>query len=325
MTAFLGIGLGLLFALIFVAPLVVPLPPLRGVVPPEELAPEGGEFHPVGGVRVYLERRGTGTPAFVLLHGFGGSAFSWREVLPALGTRGTAVAFDRPGFGLTERPLRWEGPSPYGPDFQVSLTAGLMDRLGIGRAVLVGHSAGAGVALGVALDRPERVAALVLVAPAVGTGPPLPPWARALLATPQARRVGPLFLRRVEGELRGALRQAWHNPQRITPEIEAGYARPLRAENWDRGLWEVLLASRPVPLLPRLPELRVPVLVVVGEDDRLVAPERGVELASRIPGAELVVLPECGHLPQEERPAEFLRALEAFLLRHGLLHPGGRP
>lgn len=322
MTAALGIGLGLLFALLFVAPLVVPLPPLRDVVPPEELAPEGGEFLPVGGVRVYLERKGSGDPAFVLLHGFGGSAFSWREVLPALGSWGTAAAFDRPGFGLTERPLRWEGPNPYGPEFQLSLTAGLMDRLGIGRAVLVGHSAGAGVALGVALAHPERVAALVLVAPAVGIGNPLPPWARALLATPQVRRLGPLFLRRVAGDLRAALRQAWHHPERVTPEVEEGYARPLRARGWDRGLWEVLLASRPLPLLERLPELRVPVLVVVGDDDRLVPPERGKELAARIPGAELAVLSACGHLPQEERPGEFLAALETFLLRHGLLREG---
>ncbi|MCX7751203.1 MAG: alpha/beta hydrolase, partial [Candidatus Bipolaricaulota bacterium] len=175
------------------------------------------------------------------------------------------------------------------------------------------------VALGVALEHPERVAALVLVAPAVGFGNPLPPWVRALLATPQARRLGPLLLRRVEGGLPDALRRAWHDPGRVTPEVEAGYARPLRAKDWDRGLWEVLLASRPGPPLPRLSELQVPVLVVVGDDDRLVSPERGRELAARIPGAELVVLSACGHLPQEERPAEFLAALEAFLLRHGII------
>ncbi len=324
MTAGLGIALGIGLVLLLVAPLVVPIPPPRGTLPPEELAPGGGEFLPVGGVKVYVERAGGGEPGFLLLHGFGGSTFSWREVLPALARWGTAVAYDRPGFGLTERPLRWDGPSPYGLEFGVKLSEGLLDHLGLDRAVVMAHSAGAVVGLELALQRPVRVSALVLVAPAVGLGSPLPPPIRALLATPHARRLGPVLLRRVARGVPEALRQAWHDPGGVTPDVEAGYLLPLRARDWDRGLWEVLLAARPTPLHERLRELKAPVLVVTGDDDRLVSPDRARELAARIPGAELVVVPRSGHLPMEERPAEFLAAVEAFLVRHGLLG-GARP
>ncbi len=85
----------------------------------------------------------------LLLHGFAASTFSWREVLPALGQLGRTVAFDRPAFGLTERPMpeSWQGDwtrqNPYPASAQVDLTVGLMDQLGIDQAVLVGNSAAA--------------------------------------------------------------------------------------------------------------------------------------------------------------------------------------
>jgi len=319
----LGIAFGVLLGLVFVLPLLVPLPPLRGTVPPEELADPEGRFAEVGGVRVHFKVAGDGDPGFVLLHGFGASTFSWREVLVPLGERGTAVAFDRPGFGLTERPRRWTGINPYSPEAQVALTLGIMDELGLRKAVLVGHSAGAGVAVATALAHPERVVALVLVAPAVGMGSAFPPWLRALLATPQGRRIGPLFVRRIAAQGEEILRRSWHDGSRITPEVVAGYRLPLRAQDWDRALWEVTLAARPVPLLDRLPELSIPVLVITGEEDRLIPSEASRRLAARIPGAELVLLPACGHLPHEERPAEFLAAVRSFLDRHGL-RPWGR-
>lgn len=316
MTA-LGIALGILLALLVVAPLLVPIPPLRETVPPEELADPDSSFVEVAGVRVHFKAAGEGEPGFVLLHGFGASTFSWREVFPSFSSWGRTVAFDRPGFGLTSRPLRWQGLNPYSPEAQVALTVGLMDSLGMRKTILVGHSAGAGVAVHTALAHPERVAALILVAPAVGMGSPLPPWLRALMATPQARRLGPVFVRRIAVQGEEILRRSWHDPSRITPEVLAGYRRPLQAQDWDRALWELSLAARPVPLLPRLEELRIPVLVVTGDDDRIVPLEASRRLADRIPGAQLTVIPSCGHLPHEERPAEFLAAVEAFLRAHG--------
>ncbi len=251
----------------------------------------------------------------VLLHGFGASTFSWREVLAPLGQSRLVIAFDRPGFGLSERPLPPfpDDTNPYRQTAQAELTAALLDALGIEQAVLVGNSAGGTVALLTALEYPDRVAALVLVDAAVYTGGGSPAWIRPLLRLPQVRRLGPLFVRQIDRWGRDLLDLAWLDPTKIAPEILAGYSIPLQAENWDRALGELNLASEELHLASRLGEIRVPVLVITGDDDRIVPTAESIRLASEIPGAELVVIPECGHLPQEECPAAFLDAVESFL------------
>lgn len=314
------IVLGVLLVILLVGPFLVPVPPLEGTVPPEQLADPDSRFIEVNGITVHYKMAGSGRPALVLLHGFAASTFSWREVIGPLSEVGTVVAFDRPGFGLTERPMpgEWEGRSPYAPEAQADLTVGLMDALGIEQAVLVGNSAGGTTALLTALTDPERVEALVLVDPAIYVGGGTPGWLRPLVNTPQMRHLGPLLARQIRDWGVDFGRSAWHDPSKLTPEIWEGYAQLLRVENWDRALWEVTRASRPLGLEKRLGEVRVPVLVITGDDDRIVPTEQSVRLAGEIPGAQLAVIPECGHVPQEECPGPFLEAVETFLqhIRH---------
>jgi pimeloyl-ACP methyl ester carboxylesterase len=242
-------------------------------------------------------------------------------VMGPLADSHTVAAFDRPGFGLTERPLpgEWQGPSPYSPEAQAGLTVALMDALGIDRAVLVGNSAGGTVAVLTALTYPERVQALILVDPAIyGRGMQLPGVVRWLLSTPQARRLGPLFVRSIRSWGLEFARSAWHDPSKITDAIWAGYTKPLQAENWDRGLYEVTLASRSLGLDKQLNKVQVPALVITGDDDRIVPTEQSIRLAGELPDAQLVVVPNCGHVPQEECPDPFLAAVNAFLA--GLPH-----
>lgn len=307
------IVLGVLLVVLLVGPFLVPVPPLEGTVPPEQLADPDSRFIEVNGITVHYKMAGSGRPALVLLHGFAASTFSWREVIGPMSEGGTVVAFDRPGFGLTERPLRWTGRNPYNPEVQADLTVGLMDALGIERAVLVGNSAGGTTALLTALTYPERVEALVLVDPAISVRGMTPAWLRPFLNTPQMRHLGPLLARQIREWGVDLGRSAWHDPSKLTPEIWEGYAKLVRVENWDRALWEVTRASRPLGLERRLGEVQVPVLVITGDDDRLIPPEQSIRLAGEIPGAQLVVIPECGHVPQEECPGPFLEAVETFL------------
>lgn len=307
------IALGGLLIVLLVGPLLMPIPPLEGTVPPEELADPDSRFVEVNGLRVHYKIAGSGRPAFLLLHGFGASTFSWRAVLEPMGKWGTVVAFDRPGFGLTERPTRWEGPSPYRLEAQADLTVGLMDALGIERAILIGNSAGGYVALLTALTYPERVEALILVSAAIYGVGGTPDWARPLVNSPQMRRLGPFLVRFLRDWSDDIVRATWHDPTRITPEILEGYAKPLRTENWDQALWEIVVASRPLGLEKRLDEVRLPVLVITGDSDRLVPPSQSARLAGEIPGARLAILPQCGHVPQEECPEPFLKAVEEFL------------
>ena len=308
--------LGVLLLLVLVVPLLIPIPSLEGTVPVEQLADPDSRFADLNGIKVHYKVAGEGRPAVVLLHGFAASLFSWREVIGPLAESHTVVAFDRPGFGLTERPLpgEWEGQSPYSPEAQADLTVALMDELGIDRAVLVGNSAGGTVAALTALRYPERVEALVLVDPAIYQGGmQFPGVVRWLLSTPQARRLGPLFVRSIRDWGLEFGRSAWHDPSKITDEIWDGYTKPLQAENWDKGLYEVTLASRSLGLDKRLNEIQVPVLVFTGDDDRIVPTEQSIRLAGELSNAELALAPNCGHVPHEECPEFFLAVVNRFL------------
>ncbi|CAM0950444.1 unnamed protein product [Alopecurus aequalis] len=158
---------------------------------PEALADPDSSFYEINGVRVHhkvcahddsgdqssdsdptVARTQTGRPV-VLLHGFGASVFSWSRVMRPLAriARAKVLAFDRPAFGLTSR-ADWPGDdtkplNPYSMAFSAMATLSFIDQLGVGKAVLVGHSAGGPVAVEAYFEAPERVAALVLVAPAI--------------------------------------------------------------------------------------------------------------------------------------------------------------
>jgi len=304
--------LAVLLLLLLVGPFLIPVPPLANTLPVRELAEADSQFMELNGLTVHYKQTGTGEPALILLHGFAASVYSWREVMEPLTAYGRVVAFDRPAFGFTERPLNWSGPNPYSAEAQVDLTIALMDSLGIERAVLVGNSAGGTVAVQTALAYPERVAGLILISPAVYGGGGSPGWIRPLLATPQINRLGPLLVRNIQERGLDFGRSAWHNPDLITAEMWAGYTKPLQAENWDRGLWLLTRTSRASNLAERLDEITVPVLLVTGDDDRIVPTAQTVRLAEELPGATLLVIPACGHVAHEECPAPFLAAVADF-------------
>ncbi len=304
--------LGLLAALWF-GPFLIPIPPLPDVQPVGALADPDSEFIQLDGIAVHYKRAGAGQPALVLLHGFGASLYSWRTVTPALAEDHAVYAYDRPAFGLTERPVDWEGENPYGLAANLARLAALLDFWGVEQAVLVGNSAGGTLALEFALAYPERVAALVLVSPALGGGGG--PYARFdfLFNLPQMNRLGQLLVRGIADSGMDILESAWHDPTRQPPDTTALYRKPLQAENWDVGLWQFTRAAQPSDLPDRLGLISQPTLVITGDDDRIIPTESSIAAAGQIPGAQLVVIPACGHVPQEECPDEFLAAVQAFL------------
>lgn len=315
------IGLTLLIAIIIllvVGPLVVPVPELEDTVPPADLVDPDSLFIEVNGIDIHYKDAGQGKKNFILLHGFGASLFTWHRVFDQFKTYGRVIAFDRPAFGLTERPLVWEGDNPYSPDFQVRLVIGLMDRLNIEQAILVGNSAGGKIALETAIAHPDRIQALILVDAAVYAGGGAPQWIVPLLNTPQLERIGPLIARQIQKRGDQFIRSAWHDPSLITTKILEGYKKPLRAENWDKALWELTLASTESDLENQLDRVRMPALVISGDDDRIVPTQQSIRLAEEIKGASLSVLENCGHVPHEECPLDFFKAIENFLQEFNL-------
>ncbi len=304
----------IVLVIVLIGPFLVPVPPLEGIRPLAELADPDSQFIEINGLSVHVKTMGQGEPVFVLLHGFGASLDSWHEVMEPLGQFGTVIAFDRPAFGLTERPLTWEGQNPYGSEAQVALVFGLLDHFGIEKAILVGNSAGGTVSMQVALANPERVSALILVDPAVYNGGGAPGWVRPLLATPQMRRLGPLVARQIQTRGPELIEMAWHNPDQLDAETIEMYQKPLQVENWDKALWEFTLASRPSGLADRLGDLTLPTLVITGDDDRIVPTKDSIRLSRELPNAELVIVASAGHVPHEERPEAFLDAVLNFVL-----------
>jgi pimeloyl-ACP methyl ester carboxylesterase len=317
-----GLGITVLVLLLIVlgGPFLVPVPPLTDTVPAEQLADPDSKFVEINGLTVHYKTAGEGEPVFILLHGFGASLFSWHAVMEPLSQYGTVIAFDRPAFGLTERPMTWEGESPYSPQAQVDLLLGLLDHFNVERAILVGNSAGGTVAMNFYLQHPDRVQALILVDPAVYEGGGGPSWLRPFYNTPQMNHLGPLFVRSIQSSGMDLIKTAWYDPAKITQATRDGYTRPLKADNWDRALWYFTAASQVSDLPQRLGEFTLPVLVITGDTDKIVPIANSIQLAGELPNAALVVIPQAGHVPHEEQPGLFMQAVDEFLRQ--TLNPG---
>ena len=287
-------------------------------LPHRTLAGDDSRFARFGGVDVHhrVTDMATGMPV-VLLHHFYGSVATWRHVFAALANEACLLAHDRPGFGLTERLPRSRWPragSPYTRAASASITLELMDAAGIDKAVLVGASSGGTSALETYALAPDRVRALVLVAPAIigDVGPP--DAVRPLMRTPVGRFVGGRIIRRFAGPIdRDRISRSWYDPSRATDADVEAYAKPLRVDDWARGLWEVFAAEGAPKLASLLSHIEVPTLVVSGDSDPVVSPTSSRRTAAAIPGADYLEIPHCGHTPHEERPDQFVALLRDFL------------
>lgn len=294
---------------LLIGPFLIPVRPAQGI-PPGELGDADSRFVQVNAIDLHYKEYGEGEQALILLHGFGASLFSWRDVMEPLAAEHTVIAFDRPAFGLTQRPMQWEGETPYSQKAQVELTIALLDELGLESAVLIGHSAGGAVAVQTALEHPDRVDALVLVAPALeGRNQGL---TQLLLNIPQVRRLGPLFVRVAATRGVDVVRMAWHDKDTLNDEVLDGYTKPLQAENWDRALWEFARAAGSENLQSRLEELTMPVQIITGDADKIVHPQASIA-AAQVLGVEPVIFQYCGHLPHEEYPDIFIQTVTDFL------------
>ena len=237
----------------------------------------------------------------VLVHGIAGSAILWQANLSAIGARHKVFAVDLPGHGRSGKP-----GGRYDIDLFTRSLLGFLDACGLERVVLAGHSLGGHACLKLALERPERVAKLVLIDPG-GLGPGID--------------LG--FLKKVlAGVTREAtetmLRGLFANPAMVNRSmVEATFDALSRP-----GAWEAVRSAveSAVPrgiqvesLAERLPELRIPVLIAWGAKDAVIPPAQGMEAHTALPGAELWVAEHAGHCPQIEAASEFNERLLAFL------------
>ena len=313
---------GLIVVLFLTVPFLIPIEPV-GTKTPRDLAGPDSQFLQVRGVEVHFQERlwnnqssgsqvSAPVPLQILLHGFGASVFSWREVIDPLAAFGPVVAFDRPAFGLTQRVLTWNGLNPYSVEMQLEIIEAFRQRAGVDQVILHGNSAGGSIAFRYALAYPERVAGLVLISPAVYAGGGAPGFLRPLFGLPQMNRLGPLLARQIAQSGDDFLGSSWYNPDLITQEIFQGYRAPLEIRDWDKSLWEFTKASRSGDLAEMVATINQPTLVITGDTDRIVPTEQSIRLAGEMPNAQLVIVPQSGHLAHEETASEFLQAVQDF-------------
>lgn len=317
--------------IIFILPLLVPLPPVG--VEAATLADPGGFFIEVDGLSTYvLEKGGKDNPSILLLHGWGASTFSWREQMTPLAEAGfRVIAFDRPPYGLS---AKTGANIPYSPSALADFTARVMDTLGIQQAILVGQSQGGGVTGYLAVKYPARVEKLVFVSGAlrptddpqpatggnnrVGGALGLPPVVNSLLGFPSFSRWAQIGIRAfvTPSFSTNILKTAYHDPSFMTPEIAEGYSRQLQVVGWDEALLNQLRGSafQPEPITAaQISGISVPVMIAWGEDDTWVPISVGERLHELLPNATYITYPNVGHLPHEEAAEAFNEDVLAFL------------
>lgn len=241
---------------------------------------------------------GTASNPVLLLHGQPGSARDWDTVRAAIGDRARSVAVDRPGWDGATRPLDLVG--------NAAAVIRTLDAVGAARATVVGHSLGAAVAAWLATEHPDRVAALVLAAPAANCASLnrldeilATPFLGSALTTSVFAALG-LALRV------GGVRRSLTRRFALSDAYLRGYARTLiNPPTWHSFVVEQRMLVRELPTLEaRLETISAPTTIVTGTADRVVSPASMRRLRTQIPGARLVELQRASHLLLQERPRE---------------------
>jgi phosphatidylglycerol lysyltransferase len=269
----------------------------------EHAYPPTGAFLSVEGTRLHYVRRGSG-PAVVALHGSDGSLLDYADtVLETLRHEFEVIAFDRPGHGYSEGPYRAFAT----PEVQLRLLHAAVCRLGLVRPLLVGHSWSGLLVMMYALDYPNEVSGLTLLAPWVAppSFPPMP-----LLYAPRIPLLGELSLWTVHRLFKGAIIHYYLREAFLPEPVPPAYARQsvacwLRWPRMVKVFSRENTADRPAlrAYSKSYGDVAVPVTIVAGQDDRIVSTVDHAEWLHRLlPASDLVVLPHTGHQLLHTRP-----------------------
>jgi pimeloyl-ACP methyl ester carboxylesterase len=260
----------------------------------------------VDGLKVYYKETGPqGAPALLLLHGFGSSLQAWDDWSLKLEQKYRLIRLDLPGFGLT-------GASPandYSEEKDLAILTHFVDKLGLEKFSVVGHSMGGKMAWSLAASQPERVQALVLMAPDgfpetkdIGTKPYEVPAIMGLI-----KFVLPKYL------VRKSIEPAFSDADALNDALVNRYFDMLRAPGVRGAILERSNQTIYTDPVPRLKAIKAPTLLIWGEQDQMIPSTNAQSYANILSNSTTVLVPKLGHLLQEEQPEKGLAAVMQFL------------
>ncbi len=261
----------------------------------------------------YQDSGSPDAPAVLLLHGFGSSLQTWDAWTPQLALKFRVIRLDLPGFGLT-------GESPtqnYSEGQDLATLVGFVNKLNLSSYSVVGHSMGGKMAWSLAAAQPDRVKALVLMAPDGFS--PQAQWGTKPYEVPAV--MGLMKYALPKYFVRGFLDAAYADPQGVTDQTVTRYHDMLRAPGVRTAILDRADQTVSTDPIPRLKQIKAPPLLLWGEQDQMIPSSNAASYAAVMPHARTVVLPKLGHVLQEEQPEIGLAKVDAFLSAHVLASP----
>ncbi|HMT06906.1 MAG TPA: alpha/beta hydrolase [Pyrinomonadaceae bacterium] len=270
------------------------------------------KFITVDGIRVHYQEFGdAAAPPMLLIHGYTASVYVWKTVAPIFADAGyRVIAVDLVGYGYSEKPSWFD----YSIQSQARMLSRFLERLGIGRTVVVGSSYGGAVALNLTLDNAEKVEKLVLVDAVINDDQKNHPILRLAAIPGIGEALTPFlcdsrFFHRIR--MNGTLAKANH--QMITPERIDSVIRPLAAADGHRSVlatsrnWDANRLEQDAHLINQ------PTLIIWGDSDSVIPIENGYKLHDSILNSRFVIFNQCGHVPQEEKSEMFTELVTEFV------------
>jgi pimeloyl-ACP methyl ester carboxylesterase len=258
------------------------------------------------GVRIHYKETGSKeAPAILLLHGFGASLQTWDAWADSLSSNYRVIRPDLPGFGLSGA----RADQNYSEAADLAALMQLLDRLNVKKVAVVGHSMGGKMAWNLAAADTDRVTALVLMAPD---------------GFPDSQDIGskPYEVPAVMGAIqyflpkyfvRKSIEPAFFNPQALSDSLVDRYDDMLRAPGVRRAILDRANQTIYTDPVSRLAAIKAPTLLLWGEDDQMIPSDNAQRYGTHLQNASIVVLPQLGHLLQEEQPEKGLAVVIQFL------------
>ena len=262
----------------------------------------GGEIH-------YRDEGNRDGPTIVLIHGSNSHLQTWEDIVELLGDRFRLISLDLPGHGMT-------GPSSdgdYSAEANIASVVRILDQAGVDTAYWVGNSMGGWVSWRAGLSVPERVSGLVLIdASGAQTNEKIKPYLGARLAQ---STIGQWLLPQITPKflVRSSLEENYAQPERLSDEIVTRYHDMLHFPGNREATLERGNTPRQPEMWDQVGSLNMPVLLLWGAQDKVIPVSHGEAFKKAIPGAELIIYDDAGHLPMEETPEQVAQDIRTWI------------